>query len=431
MDHDNIIHVLRSSGLYDGNHYPFKYRCIIKYSGGELQLEYPFNWNSERETKNGKCIDKIGPVVSNFKDKQLRSELTDLLNCGFSSRILNFQKHIADYRAIVDVDSANLSQDSLMNAANDLLIQFETEIGSLNQFFYQNAFDLLRDELITDVYNRYNKDVVEANTNYVVTATYLNNCVSGIMKFIDPLLTVMLIRRHAFDVESSKESFKEKLRNFLLTKISSCIWVKELLLSSPLEEISDTLSFLEQSCAFLHEYRKELDPFTSDEKLEICVRLFSVNSVEENYHSFCREWSNIRTSYGEDMIGALSTIQFRMESEESPDFHRYLSRSMELLKPTSQKIPMDDFSSVVFLALLEMIRRGDASQDSNISPKNTYIIKCLCCGHFFIPERSHIRYCDRKAPNSDKTCAKVGPKRTHRQGLTAAEKEYDRIRPCL
>lgn len=427
-DHDNIIHVLRLTGVYDGNHYPFKYTCIIKYCRGELQLEYPLNWKSERETKDGKCTVKIGPVSSNFKDKQLTLELADLLNCGFSSRILNFQKHIADYRAIVDADSVNISQDSLMNAANDLLVQFETEIGSLNQFFHQNAFDLLRDELITNFYNRYNKGVVEVKTNYhVVTATYLNDCVSGIMKFIDPLLMLMTIRRPVFDIESFKKSFEEKLRKFLLTKITSCTWIREIVLVSPLEEISDSLSFLEQSCAFLHEYRKELDPFTSDEKLEICVRLFSVNSVEENYHSFCREWSKIRTSYGEDMIDTLSRMQYRMGSEESTDFHRYLSRSIKFLKPPSQTIPMNDFSSVVFLVLLEMIRKGDASQDSKHKNNNTYIIRCQNCGRFFVPKRSDVIYCNRTAPGYDRPCTKVGPKQEYEKKRAEADKERDKI----
>ena len=247
------------------------------------------------------------------------------------------------------------------------------------------------------------------------------------MKFIDPLLTLMMIRIPVFDIESSKKSFEEKLRNFLLTKITSCTWIREIVLVSPLEEISNSLSFLEQSCAFLHEYRKELDPFTSDEKLEICVRLFSVNSVEENYHSFCQEWSKIRTSYGEDMIDTLSRMQYRMGSEESTDFHRYLSRSIKFLKPPSQTIPMNDFSSVVFLVLLEMIRKGDASRDSKHKNNNTYIIRCKNCGRFFIPKRSDGIYCNRTAPGSVRPCTKVGPKQTYKKKRTKTDDERGKI----
>lgn len=46
---------------------------------------------------------------------------------------------------------------------------------------------------------------------------------------------------------------------------------------------------------------------------------------------------------------------------------------------------MQSFSFVIFLVLLEMIRKGDASQDSKAKGNNTYIIRCQHCGRFLFP----------------------------------------------
>lgn len=427
-DFDDTIHTLYSpdSILWD-YYYPFKYRCIVKYCSGKLQLVNPVKWVEEDKITGRKRSVRIAPSSIGFKKKQVVTALADLLNSDFNNTIQNVQRRIADYRAVVD--SGNVPQEELMKAAEDLLSQFVAEIGGLNLFFNRSAPDLLRDELIVDFYNRYNKDIAETDSDYAVTAEHLNGCVNGIMKFIDPLLTVVWFRQDSdIDAQSGKEFFKDKIRRFLLNKILSCRRVNKILLASPVEDISDSLSFLAQSCEFLHEYRDELSPFTSDEKLEICVRLFSVNSIEENYHSFRKKWGGIHISYSKDISDAFDYIRVRMKSDKSADFHSFLSSSLDFSKPASQEFVMENFSSVVFLALLEMIRNGDASHDSNTIRKNTYIIKCQNCKCFFIPTRSNVTYCNRKAPGYDKTCVQIGAKRKSRQNRTDAKKEYEKIR---
>lgn len=269
---DDTIYTLYSpdSILWD-YYYPFKYRCIVKYCGGELQLVNPIKWVEEDRITGRKRNVRIAPSSIGFKKKQVATALADLLNSDINNTIQNVQRCIADYRAIMD--SGNVPQEDLIKAAEDLLSQFVAEIGGLNLFFIHSAPDLLRDELIVDFYNRYFKDIAETDSDYAVTAEYLNGCVNGIMKFIDPLLTVVWFRQNSdIDVQSGKVFFKNKLRRFVLNKILSCRRANKILLASPVEDISDSLSFLAQSCEFLHEYRDEISPFTSDEKLEICVQ---------------------------------------------------------------------------------------------------------------------------------------------------------------
>lgn len=406
---DDTIHTLYTPGIYTGYYFPFTYQCIIEYCGGKLQLEYPFEWQEKHKISEKNYAIKFDPVVSNFKKKELVSELCDLLNSDFNGRIQKLQMHIADYKATMD--SGDISQERLLKTAEDLLTQFETDIGSLNQFLYYNAADLLRDELIVYFYNHYIKSIVENNTHYVITAEYLNGCVTEIMRFIDPLLTVTMQRRDFSDMQYAKDFFKEKTRKFLLTKIIPCIWPNELLLTSPLTDISDSLSFLTKSCEFLHDHETELHQFTSDEKLEICVYRFSVNSLEENYYTFRQKWSNIRLLYDDYMNDIL-----------------LYTKSDKIVEPLTKEISMLNFSSLVFLALLEMIRNGDASQDTNNTRKNTYIVKCRNCERYFIPERANIIYCNQKAPNSDKTCAEIGARRQNRQNRTPATREREKIR---
>lgn len=427
---DDTIHVLYSPNtVYSDYHYPFKYRCVVHYCGGELQFVYPLKWVEQHKDEGRKEKVRIVPSSRGFKKKQVTTVLTDLLNSDFNNTIQNVQRRIADYRAIVD--SENVSQEGLIKATEDLLTQFLIEIGGLNLFFNHSAPDLLRDELIVDFYNRYNKGIAETESNYVVTAEYLNDCVYGIMKFIDPLLTAIALQQNSgSDVQSGKDFLKDKLRRFLLTEFLSCRRVNEMLLASPLEVISDSLSFLAQSCEFLHECQSELSPFNSDEKLAICVRIFSANTLEKGYHSFWQKWHDICTFYDENIIFTFDYMYARMQSDGSVNFHNLLSNK-DFSKSVSQNFIMDDFSSVVFLALLEMIRNGDASRDSNTIKKNTYIIRCRNCKRFFIPARSNMIYCNQKAPGYDKTCAEIGAKRKSKQGRTAATIEYERIKNRL
>lgn len=98
---------------------------------------------------------------------------------------------ISDYRNILY--SVNISQKNTIKETEDLLTRFE--IGNLPPYFYQSAADLLRDELIIDFYNRYNAEIAGTDSDYRVTAEYLNCCVNGIMKSIVPLLTVAALRK--------------------------------------------------------------------------------------------------------------------------------------------------------------------------------------------------------------------------------------------
>ena len=268
------------------------------------------------------------------------------------------------------------------------------------------------------------------DTDFTVTVEYLNRCINGIMQFIDPLFTVLsLLQNSGDDGQLAKDFFKNKLRSFLLTKLLSCHMVNEVLLVSPLQDISDSLSFLAQSCEFLHKYNDKLDSFTSDEKLEICIRLFAKRSIEMNYHSFCLEWSGLKT-YDEDLNSRIEFIRVRIQSDGLDGLNNLdalLSKDGGFVKSAVRTFNMQNFSFVIFLVLLEMIRKGDASQDSSSRSKNTYIIRCQNCGRFFVPKRSDEIYCKRTAPGSDRPCTKVGPKQEYEKKRAKANKERDKI----
>lgn len=425
-----IIHTLYSSDfIYSDYHQPFRYQCKVRYYHGEWQLVYPLNWVERREIVNGKCNTKATPGSYKFKKKQIVQELSDLLNCDFNSKIQHIKMCISDYRNIID--SANISQENAIKETEDLLTRFEIEIGSLHPYFYQSAADFLRDELIADFYNRYNAEIAETDSDYRVTAEYLNCCVNDIMKSIDPLLIVATLRKSCeADVQFTKEIFKDKLKKFLLEKILSCHRTKEMLLASPLQDISDSLCFLAQSCEFLYKYKNELRSFTSDEKLEICILLFSQNSLEDNYRSFCQEWNRLYVSFGENLRDSFYEMRICLQSDKTTDFHRLLSDNVKLSSPVDRKFTMQNFSSVVFLALKEMIADGDADENTNSkSARNsTYIIRCENCGRYFVPPRSNVIYCSRQAPDSDKTCLEIGAKKKNKRNRSLATSEYETIR---
>ena len=317
---DDTIHTLYPQNtVYSEYHYPFKYRCRVRYYHGKLQLLYPLQLVETHEEKDRKCGVKVSPVSQHFRKKQLATELANLLNSDFSNKVKNVQAHIANYRAIMN--SVNIPQEDTVKAAEDLIIKFESEMKILWPYFQKNLDDLLRDELVTDYFNRYIKDITDTDSDYTVTAEYLNCCINGIMQCIDPLLAVMSLRQNSDnDVQLAKDIFKDKLRKFLLTKLLSCHMVNEVLLVSPLQDISDSLSFLAQSCEFFHKYNDKLDSFTSDEKLEICIRLFAKRSIEENYRSFCQEWNGLKI-YGGDLNFQIEYIRMRVQSDESDELN--------------------------------------------------------------------------------------------------------------
>ena len=429
---DDTIHTLYAPNtVYSEYRYPFKYRCKVRYYHGKLQLLYPLQLVETHEVKGRKGSIKVSPVSQHFREKQLATELANLLNSDFSNKVKNVQAHIANYRAVMN--SVNIPQEDTVKAAEDLIIKFESEMKILWPFFQKNLDDLLRDELVTDYFNRYIKDITDTDTDFTVTVEYLNRCINGIMQFIDPLLAVMSLRQNSDnDVQLAKDIFKDKLRKFLLTKLLSCHMVNKVLLVSPLQDISDSLSFLAQSCEFLHKYNDKLDSFTSDEKLEICIRLFANRSIEMNYRSFCQEWSGLKT-YGEELNSQIEYLRMRVQSDESEELNNLdallalLSKEKSLVKSEVRTFNMQNFSFVIFLVLLEMIRKDDASQDSKPKGNNTYIIRCQHCGRFFVPKRSDEIYCKRTAPGYDKTCAIIGPKLKFKQNQTKAKKEYSKI----
>ncbi len=428
-NHNSTIHTLYSPDyLYSDYYQPFSYRCEVRYCHGKLHLVYPLKWVEEHKTIGRKQNVKAAPGSIRFKEKQLVEELADLLNCDFSSKIQGIKTLISDYRTLIE--SGDIEQKCTQKTVEALLLRFEDQIGNLNPYFYQSAVELFRDELITDYYNRYIKEIAETASDYVVTADYVSVLVNGIMQFIDPLLTVVELRKnYDIDIQFAKDIFKDKLRRFLLNKILSCHRSNELPLTSPLQQISDSLRFLELSCDFLHEYQNELRLFSPDKKLEICVWLFSTNSLEESYCIFCQEWRNCYDMFDENLKNKLDYMRVRFQSDKTADFHKFLSDSMNPSKSTARRYTMHNFSSLVFLALKEMASNGDASSDKEkFERRNTYIIKCANCGRYFVPTRSNSVYCGRKAPDSDKTCAEIGAKLKNKRNRLQTEIEYEKIR---
>lgn len=426
---DDTIHTLYSPNtVYSEYRYPFKYRCRVRYYHGKLQLLYPLQLVETHEVKGRKGSIKVSPASQHFREKQLATELANLLNSDFSNKVKNVQAHIANYRAVMN--SVNIPQDDIVKAAENLIIKFESEMRILRPYFQKNLDDLLRDELVTDYFNRYIKDITDTDTDFTVTVEYLNRCINGIMQFIDPLLAVMSLRQNSDnDVQLAKDIFKDKLRKFLLTKLLSCHMVNEVLLVSPLQDISDSLSFLALSCEFLHKYNDKLDSFTSDEKLEVCIRIFAKRSIEMNYHSFCQEWSGLKT-YDEDLNSCIEFIRVRIQSDGLDGLNNLdalLSKDGGFVKSAVRTFNMQNFSFVIFLVLLEMIRKGDASQDSKPKGNNTYIIRCQNCGRFFVPKRSDAKYCNRTAPGSDRPCTKVGPKQKYKKKRAKTDEERGKI----
>lgn len=86
-------------------------------------------------------------------------------------------------------------------------------------------------------------------------------------------------------------------------------------------------------------------------------------------------------------------------------------------------------SDLVFLALKELASNGDASSNiEKFEKRNTYIIKCANCGRYFVPTRSNSVYCDRKAPDSNKTCAEIGAKIKNKRNRSQTVVEYEKIK---
>ena len=425
--HNSIVHTLYSLDyIYSDYNQPFCYRCIVRYCRGKLQLVYPLKWVEAHKTTSRKQHVKIHPSSIRFKEKQLVEELADLLNCDFSGKIQDINTITSDYRTLVE------SGHATPKTVGALLVSFQDQLRNLHPYFEQSAAKLFRDELIADCYNRYIKEIAEAANEYIVTADYVNILVDNIMQFIDPLLTVTELQTNGnTDIRFVRGIFTNKFRKFLLSKILSCHRPYELPLMSPLQQISDSLRFLEVSCKFLHEYQKELHLFSPDEKLGICVQLFSTDALEEMYCSFCQKWQNLCNMLDSNLMDTLNYIRVRLQSEQAADFHKFLSDGMRLSKSAKQKerqYTMHDFSSIVFLALKEMIANGDANKKDTSGRNSTYIIKCEYCKRYFLPTRSNVIYCGRQAPDSDKTCAEIGAKIRHRGNLTQAVKECETLK---
>lgn len=428
-NHTGIIHTLYSPDyVYSDYYQPFSYRCRVRYCRGKLQLVYPLKWVGAQKTIGRKQGVKTAPISIRFKEKQLVEEFAELLNCDFSGKTQSIKTLISDYRTLVE--SGCIEQESTQKAVEALLVRFEEQIGNLHPFFYQSAAELFRDELIADCYNRCIKEIAETATDYVVTADDVSAWVDDIMQFIDPLLTVVELRKNReVDIQFAKEIFTDKLRRFLLNKILSCHRANELPLTSPLRQISDSLHFLELSCKFLREYQNELHLLSPDEKLEICVRLFSTDSLEESYRFFCQEWRNSYNMFDENLMDKIGYMRVRLRSDKAADFHKFLLDGVKPSKSTARKYTMHNFSSVVFLALKEMASNGDASADiDKLGKRSTYIIRCVNCGRYFVPTRSNSVYCGRKAPDSDKTCLEIGAKIRNKRNRSQAVIEYEKIK---
>ena len=428
-NHSGILHTLYSPDyIYSDYSQPFSYQCKVRYYRGKLQLVYPLKWVETHEAIDRTQNVKAAPNSIRYKEKQLVEELANLLNSDFSSKTQSIKTLISDYRTLVE--SEDIERQNTQKTVEALLVRFEDQVGNLHPYFYQCAVELFRDELITDCYNRYIKEIVETTSDYVVTADYVSVLVNGIMQFIDPLLAVAELRKNRdTNMQFAKEIFTDKLRRFLLNKILSCHRSNELPLASPLQQISDSLRFLELSCKFLHEYQDKFRLFSPDEKLEICMRLFSTNALEESYRFFCQEWKNSYNMFDENLMDKLDYIRVRLQSDKEADFHKFLADGMKPSKSTVRQYTMHNFSSVVFLALKELASNGDASSNiEKFEKRNTYIIKCANCGRYFVPTRSNSVYCDRKAPDSNKTCAEIGAKIKNKRNRSQTVVEYEKIK---
>ena len=402
-NHSGILHTLYSPDyIYSDYSQPFSYQCKVRYYRGKLQLVYPLKWVETHEAIDRTQNVKAAPNSIRYKEKQLVEELANLLNTP--------------------------------KTVEALLVRFEDQVGNLHPYFYQCAVELFRDELITDCYNRYIKEIVETTSDYVVTADYVSVLVNGIMQFIDPLLAVAELRKNRdTNMQFAKEiSQKRKQLNpqcLLFNKILSCHRSNELPLASPLQQISDSLRFLELSCKFLHEYQDKFRLFSPDEKLEICMGPFSTHALEESYRFFCQEWKNSYNMFDENLMDKLDYIRVRLQSDKEADFHKFLADGMKPSKSTVRQYTMHNFSSVVFLALKELASNGDASSNiEKFEKRNTYIIKCANCGRYFVPTRSNSVYCDRKAPDSNKTCAEIGAKIKNKRNRSQTVVEYEKIK---
>ena len=87
---DDTIHTLYPQNtVYSEYHYPFKYRCRVRYYHGKLQLLYPLQLLETHEVKDRMCGVKVSPVSQHFRKKQLATELANLLNSDFGNKVKN------------------------------------------------------------------------------------------------------------------------------------------------------------------------------------------------------------------------------------------------------------------------------------------------------------------------------------------------------
>ena len=445
-DEINIIHIFNSAlnlvdngpvdfdsrSTYNGFYEPFQYHSRLIYNHGDVRFEFtrrygvPKGWIAEDLDYT-----TVYPEGYNLSRKRLQEYLCNLLNVDFAKLFLDIQTCCRQY--IADIGQDNYSPEELCSITKTFIFNVGNMFATQNPYFFENAFSLIRDELTAILHKEFFYDITKATKERSVTAEDINEFIYIVGKRLTPFFVASeLIQFRSHDenyVSEAIEIYMRQLRSFLIKNVVSCPFANTYKLDSPFNEIAEAMTFLEKSCKFLFEYQDRLDTVTAFGKMLLCVELFSPSDrFKTNFFEFFWQRNSSENLFCRDLNIAIARARNKINNDQSCDFNEilsYLSKGSDS-NPETRTLIASSFSSLVFIALMEMISSGDADGDPNESKihKGKFIIQCRNCGRYFLQSRSNKIYCDQIAPGSTEPCSKIGAKKVSDQKQNASIEIY-------